>query len=246
MFLILVFYHFLIQRCFNIFLWETLSLTHSLTHYSLTHSLTHSLSLSLAHSHSLSELQNSDMLHPLMQIYIRIYKVPSKIIFFTFNCTFTNHQSSFSLFSANIISVYMPFWVLPCMHFDEIQVLWSNLFSLSALDSNTQAPYLNIATVLFIAFILFFPFNLDIKSALPSSSKYHFHFLFLLYHLLVHQGIYIVLHQSIKSYIWETETSALRVIKFSSFSYWNPTLLYPKFNSIIVTECINCIHQLID
>ena len=64
---------------------------------------------------------------------------------------------------------------LPTSHFGRsplcivrnFRVFLSNFSSLSTLHSNTPAPYLIIATAqLFITFILFFPFNLDIKISL--------------------------------------------------------------------------------
>ena len=65
---------------------------------------------------ALSELQNPDMLYFLKQIFIRILKVPPKVIFFTSNCTFATHQSFSFLFSTKVKSVYITFWVDFFMH----------------------------------------------------------------------------------------------------------------------------------
>ena len=143
------------------------------------------------------------MLHSLKQIFIRILKVPSKIIFFASNCTFTTHQSFSFLFSTNVNSVYITFWGWsPLCIVRSFRVFLSNSFSLSNVHSNTLAPYLIIATAqLFIAFILFFPFNLNIKISLILllySILFSFPFLSL-YHILVFQGIYILPHQSFSS-----------------------------------------------
>ena len=72
---------------------------------------------------SLSELQNPDMFYSFKQILIRILKVPSKIIFFSCNCTFKTHQSSSSLFSTNVTSVCITFCVESVMHCEEFPSL---------------------------------------------------------------------------------------------------------------------------
>ena len=136
------------------------------------------------------------MLHSLKQIFIRILEVPSKIIFFLSNCTFTAHQSSNIKSSANVTFLLTQKSVHIVRSF---RVFLSNSFGSSSLHSNTPAPHLIIPTVqLFIPFLLFFPFNLDIKISLILL-LYSLKNSLSLYHILAFQGIYILPHQSFSS-----------------------------------------------
>ena len=150
---------------------------------------------------------------------------------------------------------------LPTSHFGRsplciVRNFWvflSNFSSLSTLHSNTPAPYLIIATAqLFITFILFFPFNLDIKISLILFLYYLTNSVFVSFSLTLS-------YSSIPRSFYHSSSIVFINFPFGRFKFVVlvlctsprlstkiPHFLIPNLLSSIFTKRMHCIHQWID
>ena len=135
----LFFYPLLIQGFFKVSLWDTVS-----------------------------KLQNLNMLHTLKQIFVRIFQVPWQIIFFICNCTFTTHQSSSYLFSTNVGSVYITFWVDRSLYalWKISETFYIAVLSLQLFIVTLQQHILILLQPSCFSLLLSFSLNLDIENNL--------------------------------------------------------------------------------
>ena len=162
---------------------------------------------------TVSELQIPNMLHTLKQIFVRILQVPWQIIFFICNCTFATHQSSSYLFSTNVGSVYITFWVDRSLY-----ALWkmSETFYLALLSRQLFIVTLQHHILILLqpscfSLLLSFSLNLDIKNNL----------IFLVYFLANSAFIsfYFILSYSIMwKYLYPSSTIDFHLID-SNFCY---------------------------